>query len=82
MLNTFSWQGCVLGILYFNIAPGQGPVMILWAALIAVATSMPFNYAVGGIFLKKIYQLTLHKYDTLKEMKSVFNKKDSKMETL
>jgi hypothetical protein len=79
MLITFSWHGCVLAVLYHNITPGQGPIMILWAALIAVGTSMPFNYVLGAIFMRKIYQLTLHKYDTLKLMKGVFNKKDGKM---
>jgi hypothetical protein len=79
MLITFSWHGCILAVLYHNITHGQGPVMILWAALIAVGTSMPFNYVLGAIFMRKIYQLTLHKYDTLKQMKGVFNKKDGKM---
>lgn len=82
MLITFSWEGCVLGILYYNISPGQGPVMILWAGLIATVTAMPFTYVMGYVFLRKIYSLTLHKYDTLKEMKGVFNKKDSKMDVL
>lgn len=40
--------------------------MILWAALIAVGSSIPFNYVIGGIFMSKIYELTLHKYDTIK----------------
>lgn len=79
MLITFSWEGCVLAILYYNIPAGQGPIMILWSALIAVSTAMPFTYAMGYFFMRKIYQLTLYKYDTFKQMKGVFNKKDSKM---
>lgn len=53
--------------------------MILWAAVIAIFTAMPFTYAMGYIFLRKIYELTLRKYETLKKMKGVFNKKDSSM---
>jgi len=66
MLITFSWYGCVLGILYSQIPAGKGPVMILWAGIIAAVTGMPFTYGMGYIFLRKIYQLTLYKYDTLK----------------
>jgi hypothetical protein len=55
MLITFSWEGCVLAILYHNIPGGQGPVMILWAALIAVGTAMPFTFVLGAIFMRKIY---------------------------
>lgn len=50
--------------------------MILWAGLIGTVTSMPFTYVMGYVFLRKIYELTLHKYDVLKKMKGVFNKKD------
>ncbi len=59
MLITFSWEACVLGILYYNIPAGQGAVMILWAGLIAVVTAMPFTYVMGSIFLKNIYAITL-----------------------
>lgn len=82
MLITFSWEGCVLAILFYQIPAGQGPIMILWAALIAVGTAMPFYFFMGGIFMRKIYELTLHKYDTLKQIKGVFNKKDPKIEAL
>jgi hypothetical protein len=37
---------------------------------------MPFVYVLGYFFLKKIYEVTLHKFDVLKTMKGVFNKKD------
>lgn len=50
--------------------------MILWAALVAVVTAQPFTYIMGHVFLKNIYSLTLRKYETLKKMKGVFNKKD------
>jgi hypothetical protein len=79
MLITFSWYGCVLSILYYQVPNGKGPIMILWAAVIAVFTGMPFTYSLGYLFLSKIYELTLRKYETLKKMKGVFNKKDSSM---
>ncbi len=82
MLTAFSWYGCVLGILYYNVPPGKGPVMILWAAIIAVFTAMPITYVVGFVFIRKIYALTLQKYDTLKKMKGIFNKKDSTYDNL
>ena len=74
MLITFSWYGCVLSILYYQVPTGQGPVMILWAAVIAVFTGMPFTYLLGYFFLTKIYEITL------KKMKGVFNKKDGSMD--
>lgn len=80
MLITFSWYGCVLSILYYQVPSGKDSVMILWAAVIAVFTGMPFTYSMGYIFLNKIYELTLKKYETLKKMKGVFNKKDSSMD--
>lgn len=80
MLVTFSWYACVLGILYYQVPTGQGPIMILWAAVIAVFTGMPFTYLMGYFFLTKIYEITLKKYETLKKMKGVFNKKDGSMD--
>lgn len=79
MLITFSWEGCVIAILYHGVpvgSAGSGSVMILWAALVAVVTAQPFTYIMGHVFLKNIYSLTLRKYETLKKMKGVFNKKD------
>jgi uncharacterized membrane protein YdjX (TVP38/TMEM64 family) len=76
MLISFSWQACVHSILYANVTFGQGPVMILWAAIIGWITTMPFTYILGHIFLRKIYELTLHKYEVMKKMKGLFNKKD------
>jgi hypothetical protein len=62
MLITFSWYGIVLAALYHHTAIGKGPVIILWSAVIAVFTGMPFTYVLGGIFLRKIHNLTLYKY--------------------
>lgn len=76
MLITFSWEGCVIAILYSQVPRDQGSVMILWAALVGAVTAMPFNYVMGYVFLRNIYSLTLRKYETLKKMKGVFNKKD------
>lgn len=80
MLITFSWYLCLVAILYSQVPPGKGSVMILWAAVIAVFTGMPFTYAMGYIFLRKIYELTLNKYLVMKKMKDVFNKKDPIMD--
>jgi hypothetical protein len=37
---------------------------------------MPFPFVLGYVFLRKIYKVTLHKFDVLKTMKGIFNKKE------
>lgn len=77
MLITFSWQGLCLAILYSYVGMQYDSAKIFWFGLIAVITSMPFPYVLGYIFLRQIYRVTLHKYDVLKTMKGIFNKKDN-----
>lgn len=50
--------------------------MILWAAAIAVVTALPFPYVLGYFFHRKIYEKNLQKFDVMKKMHGVFNKKD------
>jgi hypothetical protein len=76
MLITFSWQALCVAILYSEIGSEHNSAKIFWFGLIACISSMPFVYVLGYFFLKKIYEVTLHKFDVLKTMKGVFNKKD------
>lgn len=62
MLITFCWEALVIGLLYSNIDYGQPPIMILWAAVIAVVTALPFPYLLGYFFLRKIYEKNLKKF--------------------
>jgi len=66
----------VLGLLYSHITYGQPAVMILWAAVIAVATALPFPYVFGYFFHTKIYEKNLKKFEIMKKMHGLFNKKE------
>lgn len=56
--------------------------MIIWTAVIALAATLIFPYLYGAIFLRKIYDKTLYKYEVMKKMLGVFQKesKDSMKE--
>ena len=72
----FNWtiQGVFLASIYGNI-PGSGPAMIIWTALIAFATTIPFPFLLGTFFLKKIYNRNLLKMDKQTQMKGELDRK-------
>lgn len=76
MLITFSWQALCIAILYSYVGALYNDAKIFWFGLIGFITSMPFPFVLGYLFLHQIYKVTLHKFDVLKKMKGMFNKKD------
>ena len=76
MFITFSWEMLCVAILYSKVGNDYNDAKIFWFGLVAVITAMPFTYVLGHFFLRKIYKVTLHKFDVMKTMKGIFNKKD------
>lgn len=82
MLITFSWEALVVALLYSNVTYGQPPIIILWTAAIAMVTALPFPYVLGYLFLNKIYQRSLQKFEAMKKLHGHFNKKDKVVDDL
>lgn len=57
MLTSVIWQAMVVSALYSIYWDQNGNAIIIWAAVIGWAASIPIPYFMGNIFLKKIYQL-------------------------
>lgn len=76
MFITFSWEMLCVAILYTEVGGYYNDAKIFWFGLVAVVTAWPFTYILGHFFLNKISKVTLHKFDVMKTMKGIFNKKD------
>lgn len=61
MFVTFCWEALVVGLLYSLLPYGQDTVMILWAAVVAAVTALPFPFVLGYVFHTKIYSSTSRK---------------------
>jgi hypothetical protein len=66
-------QGVIIAAIYSQNY-SQGSPIIIWSAIIASIATMPVQYILGGLFLRKIYATNLNKFDLIKKMKGVFNK--------
>jgi hypothetical protein len=51
-----TWQAMVISAVYSTHWSNSGDTIIIWAAAIAWAASIPFPYIFGNIFLKRIYK--------------------------
>lgn len=62
LLLNWTIQAVFLASIYGN-QPGNGPEMIIWTAAIAFVATIPFPFIIGSVFLKKIYEKNLIKFD-------------------
>lgn len=76
MLISFCWEGLICAVLYSTTPYGQNSIQILWVGAVACVTALPFSYILGYLFLTKIYQKNLHKFDVMRQLHGMFNKKE------
>jgi uncharacterized membrane protein len=76
MLISFCWEGLICAVLYSTTKYGQNSIQILWVGAVACATALPFSYILGSLFLTKIYQKNLQKFDVMRQLHGMFNKKE------
>jgi hypothetical protein len=56
-LASIIWQAMVVSAIYSREWSQEGNSIIIWAAVIGWAASIPMPYLLGNLFLKKIYRL-------------------------
>lgn len=54
MVITISWQAMVTSAIYSRIPESETNAVIIWAAVVGWAASIPLPYIFGGCFLSKI----------------------------
>ena len=62
MFITLCWQAMVISAIYSTLYTSTNNAIIIWAAVVAWAASIPFPFILGGCFLQRIYTTELEKY--------------------
>lgn len=58
---TISWQAMVTTAIYSRIPVSETDAVVIWAAVVGWAASIPFPYILGGCFLSRIYESEVEK---------------------